>query len=299
MKRIITVVAACLCTLFVQAQLYVGYDGKIYLGDSISHTNASLLINGYRSLLWDGSYKVRMGYPVPEGEEIYYNYLYPVTLYGNVRFYNVQKHKPNTLVVGGIGTMEEFEEETTVHGVLPGLNQVLGLSVYDDSIQGTIGFNSDEVTAAIPEITTIKDGHTYVNTAGLITTFVNTYQQLQRQADSLENEVKLLKERMSVTHGRSTVSDINDIISGENKLYHGSPNPFMHSVSIRMNISQAISYAYLRIVDMNGRKVMDVPVNERGKTHVRIDGEAWHKGLYLASLIVDGHLIGTVKLNKK
>lgn len=115
--------------------------------------------------------------------------------------------------------------------------------------------------------------------------------QNQRIADletRLDEIVKLISSNPSII-------DID--ISGENALLNQNvPNPFKTSTRIEFEVPANSSNVQMNIVDVSGKLIRTVNIEERGKGILNLNMSNMTDGTYLYNLIVDGKLISTKKM---
>ena len=83
---------------------------------------------------------------------------------------------------------------------------------------------------------------------------------------------------------------------GDAQLFQNIPNPSRGSTVIPFNIPFNAADAYLNIVDMTGVVIKKISLIERGSGKIEIETSGLHKGLYIYSLIIDGKVAGTKKM---
>lgn len=79
-------------------------------------------------------------------------------------------------------------------------------------------------------------------------------------------------------------------------LEQNDPNPFTASTRIAYTLPETVQTAHIYIYDMNGTQIEQIPLHERGRSSVTIDGGRLKAGMYLYSLIADGKVIDTKRM---
>jgi hypothetical protein len=74
------------------------------------------------------------------------------------------------------------------------------------------------------------------------------------------------------------------------------PNPFNQSTQIGYYLPEATRTANLYIYNMNGLQIKSIPIQNRGKGSVTINGSELRSGMYIYTLIVDGREIDTKRM---
>ncbi|MBL7918364.1 MAG: choice-of-anchor L domain-containing protein [Bacteroidia bacterium] len=74
------------------------------------------------------------------------------------------------------------------------------------------------------------------------------------------------------------------------------PNPFIGSTTLDAYIVNETKQANIIISDLNGKQVKNIYVLEKGETTINFDATGLAKGIYTASLMVDGQMTNTLKM---
>jgi hypothetical protein len=75
-----------------------------------------------------------------------------------------------------------------------------------------------------------------------------------------------------------------------------APNPFSQDTRIGFYIPETANNASLNIYDLQGKELMQVPINQRKESFHMISGHHFSAGMYLYALIVDGAVIDTKRM---
>jgi hypothetical protein len=113
-------------------------------------------------------------------------------------------------------------------------------------------------------------------------------QELNNKTDAL---IRTLKEQQEVISALLQAKSIEHPLIDETgvRLHQNHPNPFQVDTEIKMEIPDAISMATLYIYDFHGKTVEKRLISGRGLTSVIIAAGRFSPGIYLYTIIVDGH----------
>ena len=89
--------------------------------------------------------------------------------------------------------------------------------------------------------------------------------------------------------------DIPEIIEQKDYLYQNVPNPFTGQTEIKYFVFAEAKEAYICIFDMQGKMLQRISAAP-GHNSVMIQGSSLTAGMYLYSLIVDGHIVDTKRM---
>jgi len=120
---------------------------------------------------------------------------------------------------------------------------------------------------------------------------VQSIGELSEKVTKLEQENKELR---AIGKGQQTTG-IESLATNSPALSQNSPNPFIYSTRIKMNVPANASKATLNIYDLNGRLLKQIDVPGRNETEVQLSNNSFAEGLYIYSLIIDGQLIDSKK----
>ena len=74
------------------------------------------------------------------------------------------------------------------------------------------------------------------------------------------------------------------------------PIPFGTTTRIGIFLPQTVSNARLYVYNMQGAQIRSFNINDRGNTHVTIEGYSLEAGMYLYTLVADGKEVDTKKM---
>lgn len=79
-------------------------------------------------------------------------------------------------------------------------------------------------------------------------------------------------------------------------LKQNNPNPFTENTVIEYSLPETVQTANIYIYDMNGAQIMQIPVTDRGRSSITVNGGQLNAGMYIYSLIADGKVIDTKRM---
>lgn len=164
----------------------------------------------------------------------------------------------------------------------------------------TPGMIAQEVENVIPEVVfTDEAGYKAINYIGLIPYLIEGVKNLDEEHQALVAEVEDLKAQVSNLNSPAEKGaqpgSVGDL-SREAELFQNVPNPFNESTTIRYFLPENSGNAVLLVFDMNGRKLMNIPVEGAGEGQVTIDGGQLEAGMYFYSLIANDREIDTRRM---
>ena len=308
----ISALLALLAALPARGQLGVRDNGHVFLGDSISHYNYNATVNGYAGLRWtqDGDYgvSIRPGYTAGAEDYGVEGTDYPALLSAiDIILRNRKTGVNNTLEAKDILYFEYDWYEPHGNGgvaMTQGLEQILSLLPAGLLRQGgTDSLAAQDAESAWRGIRyTAGDGREYVSTKALVTLLVAACRQLDGQERELEADIAALEQDMGMEAAQSKALVSGNATAEDRtgaRIDGNSPNPFTRTTTLRMSIPDGTARAVLRITQSSGQAVQETVIDARGEVAHAIDGGNWARGVYLATLIADGSVVGTVKLTKK
>ncbi|MBS1779928.1 MAG: tail fiber domain-containing protein [Bacteroidetes bacterium] len=161
--------------------------------------------------------------------------------------------------------------------------------------QRSLGLIAQETKEVIKEIVYVGDDsmHTHgIQYTELIPVIIKAMQEQDKliaQKDAkiaeLEDRIARLEALMTKNAGVENISSSTSV--SDDMLFQNTPNPFNGSTEIRYHLTHTFTTADIMIFDMNGRKLMSVPVkNQEGQ--VTVSGSELAPGMYIYSLLIDG-----------
>jgi trimeric autotransporter adhesin len=183
------------------------------------------------------------------------------------------------------------------------------LAKYGDKNARQNGFVAQEVEEVIKKEGYVFHGieapqnekdHYGIRYAEFVVPLVKAVQELtaklglqEKLAEEQKKEMDVLKQQLKLS-GAPTVDEINS--KTEVGLYQNNPNPFTVATEIGMSLPESTGQATLIIYNMEGKQLKVIPINDRGKTVVKIEGNELKAGMYFYSLLVDGKVLDTKRM---
>lgn len=312
--------------MMAQAQFKVDYDGKIYVGDSISYLNYGLNIGAVKSMRWtvdglDEKMSIDMGDVVGDPQDPY-NPSYTTSVQiafspNDLELYNAHTNRNDTVVARSYNLLDESAGNYSLSSV-SGLDNILDISPYKTENKvfserksavmssqavlpntSTISFNVEDLKKAFPALVRKNtSGEAFINMQRLIPYLVSAYQTLSLQEKDLESQIDSLKTPIFKAP-KAFIAGVEPVNGEACYLHNNVPNPFSSVTSFSMYIPSSKSSATIRIANSNGQVFYEKKIIERGAYSMNINGTDWMKGIYFCSLIVDGDIVNTIKLCKK
>lgn len=137
-------------------------------------------------------------------------------------------------------------------------------------------------------------GYVYNSQVNLKDLVQKAVQAEMGRAAELEQEVRQLREELTVMKGGNTGSMTPE--TATSMLYQNIPNPFGTETVIPYYIKSMQRTAALAVYDVNGRELSRYAITEAGKGNITLNAKDMIPGNYLYSLIIDGQKIDTKKM---
>ena len=137
------------------------------------------------------------------------------------------------------------------------------------------------------------DGYLSVNYIELIPLLIKSVQELNAKVEELENTADRTATRGGLNNGQTGISSS---ALETTALFQNNPNPFTENTVIECVISSDVKNATLYIYDMNGRQIDSIPIENRGRVSLTIQGNSLDAGIYMYSLITDGMVVDTKRM---
>lgn len=157
------------------------------------------------------------------------------------------------------------------------------------------GYLAQELMLVFPSLVD-KDsaGYYSVDYIGLIPIIISALQEqdsiIAVQSTQIKALQKLVKKESNLKSARIS-TDVSSTNETEASLDQCIPNPFNQTTNIGYYLPETISKAILNIFDMNGAQIKSIPLQQKGKGIVPINGSELRPGMYMYSLIVDNNRI--------
>ena len=153
------------------------------------------------------------------------------------------------------------------------------------------GLDVEQLEKTFPDLVyTCKDGEKRINYVEMVPILVQAVNELSAKVEALE--VNNGKDRQNkLTTSVDSTGDGMIATLGQN-----IPNPFSTTSIINATLPESILKAAINIYDLNGTKVKQVDVTQRGLVKVELTATDLASGMYLYSLIADGKVIETRRM---
>jgi hypothetical protein len=156
-----------------------------------------------------------------------------------------------------------------------------------------LGFIAQDVQKILPQIVMYDDStDSYsMDYAKLVPVLVEAIKEQQLQIDSL----KKLGKCSTLKSAQITTTSVTETTE-QASLDQNSPNPFSQATQIGYFLPETINSATLNIYNMSGAPVKTIPIFQKGKGSVTINGSELNPGMYLYTLITDGKEVDTKRM---
>lgn len=205
------------------------------------------------------------------------------------------------LSVRGIGVMSDEKQYTEVSSVedalkaLGCLNPVTYNIKNDVSGRSRIGLAASEVQKIFPQLVyTDAENRMNIDYAGLTTVLIEAVNELR--ATLQEQQYMLQTYSQQSQRKAQGPAGIDDIATEVASMAQNRPNPFTESTVIEVSVPHTVNEAFVCVYDLQGRQLIRIPIEERGKTAVTISGETLSAGMYIYTLIADGQEVTTRRM---
>jgi hypothetical protein len=167
--------------------------------------------------------------------------------------------------------------------------------IFERQIQAKkhFAFSASQLEEAFPELVyEDENGAKSVNYMEMIPILVQSINELNMEIKKLKNSRNAMtRGEMNDEGNEMSLSYLTD----ENLLYQNAPNPFREKTTIRFRLADDAHDAAICIFDMTGKLLRKLPVTT-GMESVTVNGWELGEGMFLYSLIVDGHEIDTKRM---
>jgi hypothetical protein len=167
-----------------------------------------------------------------------------------------------------------------------------------------VGFIAQDLQKIIPEVViTDKDGELGVNYNEIIPILSEAIKAQQKQIESQSDQIEELKKMIVSQYTESqnssgNTSKINVELSDKSVIVLGQnvPNPFTSFTTIEYNVPTDAKLAQINFTTIDGKPLKSVQITEKGKGVINVYSSELANGVYIYSLIVDGKLIDSKKM---
>jgi hypothetical protein len=119
-------------------------------------------------------------------------------------------------------------------------------------------------------------------------------QELNLKVQKLEDLINTQRQQIDALLNSNVKSPLDDDTGL--RIYQNNPNPFSIDTEIKMDIPDKTINAKLYIYDLEGKTIEEVLISERGNVTTKIEGGKFSSGIYLYTLIADGHSTDVKKM---
>lgn len=134
-----------------------------------------------------------------------------------------------------------------------------------------------------------QNGYLGINYVELVPVLIRSIQELKQELD----EVRGGNDDFKMSRG--TVTAVASDYATGNILYQNTPNPFKEQTVIRFSLADNAQNAAICIFDMTGKMLKKLPIS-LGETSVSINGWELGEGMFLYTLLVNGHEVDTKRM---
>lgn len=314
MKKIIAFLVILSSISFVQAQFTVDASGKVGINNSSPlyylDLNGTLRFNAWTDVIFDWDNGQCCGQPALYPETSWYFRLgTPTKKLGDIFATNIYctslTESSDEEIKENISPLENtIEKIMYINGVhynlkaeyFEGLPENL-INEYSNEIK--IGFLAQNVEEYYPELISfdVETGIKSISYTRMTPILLEAIKEQQIQINNLTNLLDQLinEENLKKTEKNSTQSIDRTYLVNESKLLQNLPNPFNEMTTIKFTISPMAKSASILFFNMKGDLIKTY--NRLTKLdHLVIKKAEFNPGMYMYSLIVDGHEIDTKKM---
>lgn len=161
--------------------------------------------------------------------------------------------------------------------------------VFPELVKEVKGFDEKDqdgkTTGTIP---TFKS----VNYTGLIPVLISAVQEQQKQLDEQKETIAMLKQQQdemaAVKPAEGVLADV--------RLYQNEPNPFGQETTIRYNLPEQVSSAYIAVYDLSGKQLLTLPLSQKGAGAVTLSSNKLSAGIYIYSIVADNKVVDSKRM---
>lgn len=166
-----------------------------------------------------------------------------------------------------------------------------------------LGFLAQDVQKILPEVVSHDDSTDIyaIDYIKFIPILVEAIKEQQNIIDAQNAKIKELDVRLSALEGNSgkktgVIGTEAAEIMGSSSLEQNTPNPFSKSTTVAYHLSESVNNATIYVYDMNGVQIKSYPIASKGNGSITINGYELRPGMYLYTLIADGHEVATKRM---
>ncbi len=163
-----------------------------------------------------------------------------------------------------------------------------------------MGFLAQDLQKIFPELVE-KDSSGYfsVDYIGLIPVIIEALKEQDSIISTQNIQIKALQKSIKNSGGLKSAQVLTDPTSTTASvatLSQNVPNPFNQTTEIGYFLPETTQKAVLYIYNMNGLQLKSIPIQNTGNGSVTINGSEFQPGMYIYTLVADGHEIDTKRM---
>lgn len=164
------------------------------------------------------------------------------------------------------------------------------------------GFIAQDVEKVLPDLVQRdKDGMMSVDYIAVIPILVNAVNELSGELAEVKAKNEQLEQQLeapAVNRAPTQSSGMDQLFAGKaaEVLAQNDPNPFNSDTRIAYSLPEGTQQAAIYIYDLQGKQVRQLPVADMGAGSVTLHGGDLQAGMYIYSLIADGHELASKKM---
>lgn len=153
------------------------------------------------------------------------------------------------------------------------------------------GFIAQEVREIYPDLVyEDSDGLLSIDYTGFIPLLVDAFKAMKATVEEQQLEIEKLRNPMQ----EKDVDPYSETVVAS--LSQNRPNPFRVTTAIDCVIPESVSSAFICVYDLNGGQKLRCDIKERGNVEVTIEGNTLTAGMYIYTLVCDGHEIDSKRM---
>ena len=170
------------------------------------------------------------------------------------------------------------------------------IDAYEKDRKNKIGFLAQDVYTILPEVVTYDESEDAygISYSKVVPVLVEAIKEQQAQIESLQSQVTSLTSLSSDFKAASTnLEPTLDPLDISSDLFQNAPNPFSDETTIKYFLGENVNDASIFIYDMTGKQLKAYKLHHIGSGEINIYGGEFQAGMYMYSLISNGHVIGS------
>ncbi len=164
------------------------------------------------------------------------------------------------------------------------------------------GFIAQELEQVLPDLVERDgEGMLSVDYIALVPILVSAVNELSGELATVKADNEELRRQLStpaVNHAPAQSSGLEQLLTDRSTevLAQNDPNPFSSDTRISYNLPEGTTTAMICIYDLQGKQVQQLPVTDMGSGSVTLHGGNLQAGMYIYSLIANGHELASKKM---